>query len=146
MGVSWKDELNIGVYEIDAQHKELFTRLDRFMEATRHGEGSEHVTQLLDFLDDYVHRHFTAEEKLQRLMGYPHLGMHCAEHDSFLKEITKLRGRLMKLGATPELAKLTKEVLQQWLIRHICNTDKVLGAFFNEHRNREWERYLRDHF
>ncbi len=146
MGVIWKNEFSIGIYEIDSQHQELFARLDRFISAIEQGIGASQVAQLLDFLDDYSKRHFMAEELLQKQIDYPHLAMHESEHASFLVELKRLRKRLDEGGATPRLAHLAQEVLEKWLIQHICKIDKVLGVFFNEHRQAEWEQYLKDHF
>jgi hemerythrin len=146
MGIIWKKEFRIGVQEIDAQHQELFTRLDRFAGAIEQGEGGSQLTALLKFLDDYTRRHFMAEENLQRHFKYPHLEMHAAEHRKFLKKLEGLAERLAQGEATDGLVRLTREVLQQWLIQHICQVDKVLGAFVIEQRNAEWEQWLRDHF
>jgi hemerythrin len=146
MGITWKKEFRIGVQEIDAQHQELFTRLDRFTGAIEQGEGVRQLAPLLKFLDDYTRRHFTAEENLQRRFSYPHLEMHIAEHRIFLKKLEGLAERLAQGEATEGLVRLTSEILQQWLVHHICNVDKVLGAFVIEHRDAEWEQWLRDHF
>jgi hemerythrin len=146
MGITWKKEFRIGVQEIDAQHQELFTRLDRFIEAIEQGEGGRQLAPLLQFLDDYTRRHFMAEENLQRRFNYPHVEMHVAEHRNFLKKLERLAERLAQGEAADGLVRLTSDVLQQWLIQHICQVDKVLGAFIIEQRNAEWEQYLRDHF
>jgi hemerythrin len=146
MGITWKKEFRIGVQEIDSQHQELFVRLDQFTAAIKQGEGTRQLADILEFLNDYTRRHFAAEEKLQHRFKYPHVEMHAAEHRNFLQKLERLAERLDRGGAMDALVRLTSESLQEWLIHHICQVDKVLAAFVIERRNSEWETWLKDHF
>jgi hemerythrin len=62
MGIPWTDSLAVGIPEIDQQHQELFLRLERLLRGIVGGEREE-VGRLLEFLGDYVVRHFGAEER-----------------------------------------------------------------------------------
>ena len=146
MGITWKKEYRIGVQEIDAQHQELFSRLDHFTAAVKQGEGGRQLDDLLTFLHDYTRRHFAAEEQLQHRFKYPHVEMHAAEHRDFLKRLDRLAESLARGGATDSLVRLTGDSLQEWLVHHICEVDKALAAFVIERRDAEWEQWLRDHF
>jgi hemerythrin len=146
MGIAWKREFAIGVDEIDGQHQELFSRLNRLFRAMAEGREAKEVAELFLFLDDYTRAHFTAEEEFQARIGYPHLAMHREEHRHFLKELANLREKLASDGATPEVVRLVSQVLQQWLVGHICQVDRVLGDYLNTHRNAEWQQWLKDHF
>lgn len=71
MTIGWRDDLLTGVAEVDDQHKELFRRFGELLTACNQGKGGEEVLRLISFLDDYVVKHFTAEERIMRQHGYP---------------------------------------------------------------------------
>jgi hemerythrin len=146
MSVVWKKEFAIGVSEIDAQHQELFSRLDRLQKSILNGEGKDQLADTIAFLVTYTLRHFKTEEEFQKRCRYPHLAMHAAEHRIFEKELIDLEERLYREGPTENLANLTSNVLYQWLIQHICQFDKAVAGHFNKYRTQEWERWLRDNF
>ena len=113
MSLTWKKEYAIGVVEIDGQHQQLFQHVDRFLEGIDQGKGARELDVILNFLKEYVVRHFKAEEDLQKRFKYPHLEMHFAEHRSFEKQLQDLyqHGR-----STDEMVHLTRNILLQWLI------------------------------
>jgi hemerythrin len=143
MSVTWKNEFAIGVSKIDRQHQQLFHHFDQFLEGIDQGKGARELEDLLDFLKEYVVRHFKSEEELQKHFNYPHLEMHVAEHRSFEKQLQELN---QHRGSTDELIHLTRNILIQWLIQHICKLDSALAGFINEHRNVEWENWMKRHF
>jgi hemerythrin len=146
MSVSWKRSFNIGILEIDSQHRELFTQLDRLEAALHAGKGAGEIIETFRFLDSYVRRHFRAEEELQQLYSYPHLAMHFAEHMSFITRLTELESRLTLEGPSEKLAVNTNSFLTQWLISHVTTIDKQLSGYIDEARTRQWEQWLVSHF
>ncbi|HEY6099471.1 MAG TPA: hemerythrin domain-containing protein, partial [Anaeromyxobacter sp.] len=60
MPLDFDPVLFTGVDEIDAQHRELFDRIGRLLEASRHRRSREEVVRLLEFLGAYVVEHFAA--------------------------------------------------------------------------------------
>jgi hemerythrin len=143
MPVSWKNEFSIGVVEIDRQHQQLFHRFDLFLDAVDQGKGERELEEVLKFLEEYVQSHFKAEEELQKRFKYPHLAMHAAEHRSFEKQLFDLKHHQ---GAKGEVIHLTRNVLMQWLIGHICKVDSALASYINRQRDEEWEKWLKSHF
>jgi hemerythrin len=143
MSLTWKKEYAIGIVEIDRQHQQLFYHFDQFLEGIDQGKGTRELEIILNFLKKYVVRHFKAEEELQKLFNYPHLEMHLAEHRSFEKQLHELN---QHQGSSDELVHLTRNILIQWLIQHICKVDSALAGFINEHRNEEWENWMMKHF
>jgi hemerythrin-like metal-binding protein len=66
MTFEWSPQLAVGAEVIDAQHRELFHRVDRFVRAlTEHAPAAE-TMHLLGFLGEYVVTHFADEEALPR--------------------------------------------------------------------------------
>lgn len=146
MSIHWNDSFKVGIKEIDAQHRELFSRLEKLENALRTGKGSEVVISTFHFLDNYVQLHFRAEEELQALYRYPHREMHADEHAAFKKRLKELEGRLAIEDPSEKLALQTNVLLTQWLINHVTNLDKDLTGYFGEARTRQWEKWLVAHF
>ena len=146
MPVSWKNSFNIGILEIDAQHRELFSRLDALENAINSGHGKATLLETFRFLDNYVRRHFRAEEELQQLYKYPHLALHVAEHQAFIARLQDLEAQLTTDGPSEKLARHTNSFLTQWLITHVTSLDKELTGYFNEARTKQWEEWLLSQF
>ena len=127
MGISWRDELSLGVDQIDSQHKELLARFDMLLNACKQGKGGEEVLHLLAFLDEYVLTHFRDEEALQKQSGFPDYESHRQEHESFIGRLSEMKGRLAEEGVQIDLVLDTNKMLLDWLIRHISVRDKALG-------------------
>ena len=62
----WRDSLKIGVEEIDNQHFELFKRVNSFIRAVHKSDtiSIETVRETLEFMEEYVIKHFKYEEEL----------------------------------------------------------------------------------
>lgn len=146
MSVKWQKEFAIGVVEIDCQHQELFSKLDDLLTAIENQKGQKILSDVCNFLDAYTQKHFSAEEGLQRKFNYPHVALHCEEHRSFLKSLEHLKSRLMEEGPTDAMVKLTRDTLVNWLIHHVCSTDRLLGEFVKTHRNPQWDEWLSSQF
>jgi len=134
--VEWSERLLVGVPEIDAQHKELYRRIDRFLRALSARKGKSEVLPLMAYLDDYIREHFAAEQQMMELSEYAGLGDHMAEHHFFEEEYRRLCARLDGEGATPALARELVALLVDWLDRHLESTDRAFGAHLSRHRAR----------
>lgn len=128
MGISWREDLSLGVELIDSQHKELLARFDMLLSACKLGKGSEEVKHLFAFLDEYVIKHFGDEEVLQRQHEYPDYEAHHREHESFIARIAELKERMRDDGSVQIDHVLdTNKLLLDWLIRHISIRDREVG-------------------
>ncbi len=125
----WTDEFSIGIDEMDEQHKELVDLLNQLHTAIREHHGSVTSRQILDKLADYTRTHFAVEESLMRVSKYPNLIAHKEMHADLISQVRALQQKL----DTGESA-ITFELLhflKVWLMRHINETDKHFGAYFN---------------
>lgn len=129
MTVTWRADFEIGVLEIDGQHREIFSRFNKLIQAIDAGKGKEEVIKTLNFLDQYSREHFSCEEALQQRYGYPHIEMHRAEHQHFIDTLDAIHAKYVVSGAQENVVKQTSQALQEWLINHICNIDRDLAPF-----------------
>ncbi len=132
MKLNWNDDLAIGVKEIDEQHKELFKRFGRLLDACNSGCGREELGSLLIFLDEYIKSHFRDEEKLQLACGYPDYPDHCAQHRIFISKFSELKNVMRTDGPTLSLTIGTNTMLIDWLVKHISDMDKKIATFVQE--------------
>ena len=84
-------DLETGNSIIDMEHRELLQAVNKLLDACGEGNGRVHMNETIKFLNDYVDRHFSHEEQLQRQSNYPGFTPHRAFHEKYkqtLREIT----------------------------------------------------------
>ncbi len=133
MALAWREDLAIGVPQIDEQHKELFVRLGALLDACNQGKGKAEVGKVVGFLEDYIVEHFAAEEKLQQTSGYPTYVAHKTLHQQFVAEFAKLKQQFEAEGATVRFVIQVNRVLVDWLVNHIGKTDRLLAEYLKAH-------------
>lgn len=127
--IEWSKDLAVGVEEIDKQHQEIFAAINRLLQACNQGKGKEAVGDTLNFLGNYVHEHFAAEEELMQKHQYPEVTGHKAQHRQFIKDLSELQAKYNQEGNALNVVIATNRTVVQWLQHHIMNTDKILGQY-----------------
>lgn len=122
-GVGLSETHVVGVAEIDEQHTEMFALANRLCATLRDGDDLMGES-LFKVLLAYTEYHFATELKLMLQHGYPDRKAHDAEHERLVLE-------LRRFG--PELgdkdAQFLRDFFTTWLLEHILEHDKALGAF-----------------
>jgi len=134
--VAWTERLAVGVDELDAQHQELYRRVNAFLAALSERRAAAELEPLVRYLREYVREHFGDEQRLMEFCFYPGLGEHLAEHHRFEAEYEALAAELARTGPTFGLAKRLVALLTDWLDRHLSTTDRAFGAFLAAHLGR----------
>ena len=129
MTINWTDDLRVGVDTIDNQHKELFDRINKLLDACNQGKGKGEIGRVINFLEDYIIVHFNAEEEIQKRNAYPDYPHHKTLHEEFKKSFSELKKQFEKEGPGVHLILRTNSTVVDWLIKHIGRVDKELGAF-----------------
>jgi len=130
MLMQWNDALSSGVHEIDAQHQQLIGLVNGLIQSfDKESDQSHNVTQIVQYLTDYVVFHFGAEEKHMATYGYPSMKAHVAQHEQFVRTFLRLKDRIIQEGTHAELSADTKQVVVDWLLNHIKYSDRALGMF-----------------
>ena len=88
--IDWKEELGIGIEEIDEQHRQMF-RIVRDIEqllVTRCiGVRPEQLYEIITQLREYVSYHFYYEEALMQKYGYSKLEEHTQTHRKLFRYV-----------------------------------------------------------
>jgi methyl-accepting chemotaxis protein len=129
----WSASLAVGHEGIDAQHQELFRRLDRLVDAMARGDRQE-MTRLFDFLGEYVVEHFGMEQRLMEALDYPAYPAHKAAHERFVRDYQDLRRAFEESGGNAAVTLKVKDWAVDWLKAHIGQTDRQLAAYLRRHQ------------
>ena len=115
----------IGIAELDAQHKRLHALLERLRDAV--GKHYGYATNaILDELAIETRIHFAVEESLMRMLSFPAVETHVAEHLDLSRQLEKFRKRAQDFEVADELAAF----IQQWLNDHVDRFDRELVDHF----------------
>lgn len=119
--VEWTSKYELGLPEIDSQHRTLVCCLNRLWDATvRHAPASE-LLGCVDELESYVRCHFRDEEEGMRQSNYPERLAHEKAHQRFSERIFRERVNLQADGyVTLDLIRF----LHHWLLNHINVEDR----------------------
>ena len=125
----WKESFQIGVAEIDLQHKSFLELLNKYYDSatgcTKDCVGEE----LLDELDQYVKMHFRFEESMMQAAGYKELERQKDQHKYFESLVADLRTSHAK--RKPDALKQSLPMLKDWFICHILEEDKKVAPLLN---------------
>ena len=120
--LTWKDSYRIGNEAIDAEHQELFKRVNAFLQAqdkpARMACGM-HLYQ-------YTRKHFGHEEDLMRALHYPETDTHIELHNDLISRLNSVSESIA--NDTLDMTELAV-FLSDWLLGHIRLVDSKLAAY-----------------
>ena len=126
MLLPWSDKYSIGIAEIDKQHQTFFEAAHRLHDAIMNSAGEKVVEETLQFLKDYVVKHFQDEEALMQRYDYPGLEDHKKLHVDFLDTFDEFTSEWnVFLAPSQDLADRLLATTQDWLIEHIAESDTL---------------------
>lgn len=132
----WKDKYELGVSVVDAQHKELFKRVDAFMQTLRSSvsweEKVNHVNETLEFMKGYVVEHFRDEESYQQKIGYPAFDAHKKIHADMVNYVLEVCAQYEQSGYNEQLMQQFGGKLLAWLINHVAAEDQRIADYARE--------------
>ncbi|MCI4626094.1 MAG: bacteriohemerythrin [Candidatus Magnetoovum sp. WYHC-5] len=129
MVFKWTEQLAVGVDIIDNQHKELFDRVNKLIDAFNEEIDEGIVRELLDFLGTYVDEHFSFEQDLMKHYNYNDIDIHVFSHKLFTENMAKIKKEILTNGVNYVLTQHLQDHLCDWLINHIYKEDRKLGTF-----------------
>ena len=131
--ILWSPKLEIGIRQIDLQHRELVEIINELESAHMSGRDALVLEDILPRLQVYAVFHFNEEEVLaEKIAAEPaHVTRHIAEHRDFSEKISSF-GIDPRQAASPAVADLAN-YLQTWVLRHILQTDRQLADMYHSH-------------
>ncbi|MBI3813510.1 MAG: hemerythrin family protein [Nitrospinae bacterium] len=125
----WDESLATGVVDIDVHHQLIFVIINNFIEEYLRGRGKDTIRPVIDFLSDYVVKHFSLEEKYMSDYSYPEYSFHKSQHTQFRQDFDRLTSRFENEGVTSGFVDALKQRVGDWLKNHIMEVDKALAGF-----------------
>lgn len=129
--LSWSDSYSVGVEEIDEEHKELISLINKAEAAVNMRGDDKTIAKVASDMAFYALTHFSNEEVLMLSNDYPDFEEHREQHKEF-SDKAKLLEKSLAGGADDFKSQDVFQYLSQWLIDHIMVSDKKLGAYLNE--------------
>lgn len=124
--VTWSSEYNLGVEEIDEQHRSLVDLVNQVWAGIVSRSERGKVLELMLRLEQYTVAHFAAEEAYMEAIGYPGLDAHKQVHQQFIARVDAEKQAVLKGG---QLTLGLVEFLKQWLLDHILGLDKAAAEY-----------------
>jgi len=124
----WTEEdYGTGFAEIDAQHQELFDRINRLLDACDAGRPEREVDLLLGFLSTYVVKHFVCEERLMAKHKCTGCKANRDGHRWFVGRFGELQADYRARGVDDALIADLRELLLNWVDQHVRQVDRSLA-------------------
>jgi hemerythrin-like metal-binding protein len=122
--LTWNDQLQLGVPEIDRQHQRLVEQLTELTQGIREHRPAHALRHVLAELISYSRYHFNAEENLMRTRGWSGLDEHAALHRLFIGRVDLFQ-QLLGRETPEEVALKSARFLAAWIVRHIAIADRL---------------------
>lgn len=122
--IAWGPMLELGLDEVDAQHRRLVDLVNELDAAMREGKGEHAVGLVLDDLVPYTVYHFAYEERLMDDYRVSSAEAHKAEHRMLIDEVGTIRATYTSGSVS---ASDLMDLLKTWLTDHILKTDKAMA-------------------
>ncbi|RKZ37765.1 MAG: hypothetical protein DRQ37_01125 [Gammaproteobacteria bacterium] len=122
------------VSAIDDEDGLLLGLLDTFQRSTRRGDAAAATTKILDQLVELLALHFTSEQLVMRVNGYPYYQVHADEHDHMLARVRDWRHRYLADEVSAEDAGRSIKAL---LLAHMGGKDHALKEDLRRMRENE---------
>ena len=127
--IEWNNSYSVGIAEFDSQHQKLVDIINRLHDAMKAGKGSTIIGDILKEMVKYTITHFTAEERLLEIHGYPKLASQKSEHAYYVEKINAFVKEYE--SGTVMMSINVSQFLKDWLMKHILGTDKEYTAYLN---------------
>lgn len=122
----WSSRYETGFKTIDDQHKGLFEALNRLSDSFITNSSASEIRACMNFLVDYIIRHFQAEEELMKMMDYPMFMSHVGHHGHLFAQVKRFQ---TKLNEDQLITIDVAILLADWLKHHISDMDLDFARF-----------------
>ncbi|MEG0692935.1 MAG: hemerythrin family protein [Oscillospiraceae bacterium] len=130
---SWNKELESGIEQIDAQHKQLLETANSLIIRGKCGNGALAVSENLGYLEKYTQYHFQSEEAFQVNSGYSGYREHQALHLSISTQLKFLSVKLDQSNYNEKELENFYQFFIDWIKNHILVEDLKFAKFYKQY-------------
>jgi len=127
----WNKNYETGNTEVDNEHKEIFSLVQKVIDAT-FNSCEEKIETVVDFLATYTIKHFEHEEHLMNESNYPDIDIHKKQHSDFVGEVAKLKEEIAQATGSLSFSLTVNKVIVNWLTSHILDSDMKMAAYYRD--------------
>jgi len=117
--MTWDESYQVGVSEIDRQHRQLFELINNLSQAVTSGYGEDIIGEVLVEMAAYADEHFKSEQLF--LEKHPDYQAHFLKHWEFTKKCMEL---VLGFRRDKSVSWETLNYLAEWLQEHILQEDQ----------------------
>jgi len=135
--MKWKKEYEIGIEEVDNQHRKLVELINNYNKtiSDKKINTSSEIGQVLIYLINYTDFHFKTEEKFMEKLNYPGINEHKEIHRGLIQ---KLKGILLKIKKKESYSPIEfYYFLMSWLNDHILGEDIKIRKYSSSNVTQE---------
>jgi hemerythrin len=128
----WTQDMSVNNDVIDAQHQELFAKINELLAAIINEHAEDLVEDMVHFFKQYMEEHLRYEENFLADIGYPETAEHASKHNAFVEKYKDLKNRLDSSDDKSKMVLEIENFMGSWLMNHIQVEDKKFGIFIAE--------------
>ena len=135
--LAWSNELNLGVRQVDDQHKRLVQLANNLISAVQDGAAEEILDFVFKELREYTVFHFRDEEGFMEEIGFPGRAAHAARHRDLKAQVKQYQRSLYEKQDISPGEVLA--FLRGWLVDHIIYDDMEIAKYMKGKRQKDAE-------
>jgi len=128
--LSLTKDMETGVELIDTQHRELINRINNLLSIGEKSCSKEETQKTIDYLGEYIVKHFSDEQGLQSKSKYPKYEEHKEKHNKYISDFNKLKDEFLKNGNSIDFTLKLNNSLITWIIKHIKGDDVEFSKYY----------------
>jgi len=128
--VNWNDSLDIGINDIDRDHRSLAAALNELYELAKRNADNEALRAALHEILRIAEDHFATEERIFREYGYPETEAHVSVHQTLLKQVKDFAERF-DTGHIP-FNDTILSFIKVWFLTHTTGSDLVYAVWMKQ--------------
>ncbi len=125
---TWNDEMNVGIPEIDEDHKPIIFSINEFNRSITEGKDPTEIKRHLQLIIDEAIRHFSKEEKLFKEWQYSETTSHARLHVHILKAMQEIKDGFIPYGSDSSWMRVGITI-KNILVEHFKNEDVKYAEF-----------------
>ncbi|MBN2625357.1 MAG: hemerythrin family protein [Spirochaetales bacterium] len=123
--INWDESYEIGIPEIDRQHRQLIDNFNDFYKHLSNEELGDNLRELLQKMMDYTDYHFKEEEKYMASINYKYIDDQREMHNQIREKMASYK-KLADEGKLTVSMPVTNEI-KKWIKEHIQIEDKKIA-------------------
>lgn len=125
--IEWRKEFELGVPDVDAEHKELVDLINETYAELQSGRSKNTILDFLGEIFAKISAHFALEESIMRKHGYDQYVEHKTDHEHLLDDIRDIMDDYED-GVVPSEEDLAQR-LSAWFSDHFRSKDARLHKY-----------------